>query len=143
MVWIEREERGIEIFGWEVKQVKPRIYIESGISLDRDVLRRCREQNLDRSRWCRQPNCFDGLRWCWASIEQTESLEIWLNGLGYLFRGMKKTQENFDRKGLCREVSSFYRASVVQTETRFFKEGKTHVMNAHKIDTKPTIKEAC
>ena len=33
-----------------MKQVKPRIYIESGISLDRDVLRRCREQNLDRLR---------------------------------------------------------------------------------------------
>jgi len=41
--------------------------------------------------WCRQPNCFDGLRWCQASIEQTESLEIWLDGLGYLLKGIKKT----------------------------------------------------
>ena len=129
-----------------MKQVKPRIYIESGISLDRDVLRRCREQNLDRSRGIEVVSIAKLLRWIEMVLSfyrANREFEIWLNGLGYLFRGMKKTQENFDRKGLCREVSSYYRASVVQTETRFFKEGKTHMMNAHKIDTKPTIKEAC
>jgi len=37
---------------------------------------------------------------------------------------------------------SFYQASMKQIETTFFKEGKTHVMNANKIDTKPNIKKA-
>ena len=84
---------------------------------------------------------------CRASIEQRERLEIWLDGLDYVSRGIERNLENLHRKGLCREVSkryrTCYRASIEQTKTWFFKEEKQHDMNANKIDTKPNIKEAC
>ena len=45
------------------------------------VSRRCRELNLDRSRRCR------------VVIEQTKTIEQQLDGSGYLWRGIEKTQK--------------------------------------------------
>ena len=42
---------------------------------------------------------------CRVGIKQTMSLEIWLNVLGYVSRGIKKTQKSFNRKDLCQKVS--------------------------------------
>jgi len=55
-------------------------------------------------------------------------------------RDIEKNPKNIDRRGLCQEVlSSCYRAN----KKKVFQGEKSHEMNATKIDTKPTIKEAC
>jgi len=72
--------------------------IKKKISIDREVSRRYwRQKDLDRSR-----------RY-WVSIEQTETPKNWLDGSGYLSRGIENKPRNLDRK---RHVSRSYWGGV-------------------------------
>ena len=55
-----------------MNQVEPQVYIESVISIDREVSRICKEQNLDRSRGIEEVSTakiFDGSRRYQAFID--------------------------------------------------------------------------
>ena len=97
-VWIERKERKIEIFEYEINWVEPQVYIETCILIDREVSKMCWEQNLDKSRGIKEvltAKNFDGSRRCRASIEQKKSSENWLDGSSYLSRGIEQTETGF------------------------------------------------
>ena len=47
---LREREREIEIFEWEMNRVKPQVYMDLGILIDRRGIERCWEQNLDRLR---------------------------------------------------------------------------------------------
>ena len=51
---------------------------------------------------------FDGSRKLSSFYRANREFRILLNGSGYLSRGIEKTQKNFDRRGLCQEVSICY-----------------------------------
>ena len=59
---------------------------------------------------------------------------IWLDGLGYLSRGIENKPRNLNRRGICRAVvemlSRRYRAAIKRPKPRFSKEEKKHKMNA-------------
>ena len=59
---------------------------------------------------------------CQASIEQTESLEKWLDGSGYVSRGVEKNAENLDRRGLCLKVSRSHQDGIEQHRNMNFQE---------------------
>ena len=108
-VWIERTWRGIKMFEWKWNRVDPQIYMDPDILIDREGVERCQEQNPNRSRrYYRE--------WFRASIKQIENLEKWLNGSGYVSRGIEKNPENFNRRNLYQEVSSIYQASYGRKE---------------------------
>ena len=82
--------------------------------IDRGCIKRCHEQILDRLRGIEEVSTTKTSMYrerCRTSIEQTESSKIWLDGLGYVLRGIKKNPKNFDRRSLCWELSSSYRAN--------------------------------
>ena len=132
MVWIEREERDIEIFKFKQNQVGPQIYIYIYIyqknaapkiekassryreknSINREVSRYRQKKVIDRSRRYR------------ASIEQTKTLKNWLDGSSYLSRGIENKPRNLNRRdmyqGAIKLLSRRYRASIKKPETRFF-----------------------
>ena len=52
-VWVESEERGIEMFESEQNRVEPQLYIKKRSLIDREVSRKCRRQKgLDRLKRC-------------------------------------------------------------------------------------------
>ena len=69
-------------------------------------------------------------------IEQTETLEKRLDGLGYLSRGIEKNPEILDRSRRCQ-------AAIENPKKRFFKEEKQHGIKANKRDSKLNNKESC
>ena len=107
----------------------------------------CWALNLNRNksvevllRICQWQNHLNGFRICYESIDQTESLKIWLDGskkLSRIYQGeTQKSQwiENLSRsikkrrkKGLIEgNLLRIYREAVELEERRFFKKGKTY-----------------
>lgn len=80
-------------------------------------------------------------------IKQTETLGKRLDKLRYLSRGIKENPKILDRRGLYQDAIEHLlrccRNSIEHLDARFFKKEKQYEMNATKIDTKPSNKEAC
>ena len=146
-VWIEREEREIKMFKFEMNRVKPQIYIEIRSLIDWEGIENKNLIDWEVSRRYRWQKILDRLRRYRTSIEQTKTLKNWIDGSSYLSRGVENKPRNIDRKDLCRGAIEFlsrrYRASIKKLEAKFFKEEKQHKMNAIKIDIKTSNQEVC
>ena len=115
---LEQERRERDQYIWEWNDI-PIDWgcIKNKILIDREV-----------SRMCQWPNSFDGSRMRRASIDRTESLEKWLDGSGYLSRGIEKNHKTSIEEACVERywasielLSSFYWAY----RNKVFQGGKT------------------